>query len=218
VYNVHVSGAPALRRFFDGVGGFGPRQDAVLRLSETISEAPNTNVDTLPREVFAYVTSSIAERGLTMRQMAGLRGTSYGGKAHTSFAPSRAVMASYARLLEDDLLCGWAESDVSWDSVVSIQEAGEEEVFDLTVPGTHSWLADGVVNHNSGAIEQDADVVMFIDRNTDPRAAEDDGERRPPKGEAEVIVAKHRNGPTGHCSLVYLEQYTRFTGMAPPGR
>jgi replicative DNA helicase len=70
----------------------------------------------------------------------------------------------------------------------------------------------------SGAIEQDADVVMFIDRNTDPRAAEEDGERRPPKGEAEVIVAKHRNGPTGHCSLVYLEQFTRFTGLAPKGR
>ena len=56
----------------------------------------------------------------------------------------------------------------------------------------------------SGAIEQDADVVMFIDRNT-VRAVgggDDDG-RRPtcrPKGEAEIIVAKHRNGPTGQRS------------------
>ena len=45
----------------------------------------------------------------------------------------------------------------------------------------------------SGAIEQDADVVMFIDRNTDPR---DDDEDRPARGTAELIVAKHRNGPT----------------------
>ena len=47
----------------------------------------------------------------------------------------------------------------------------------------------------SGAIEQDADVVMFIDRNTDPRGEDEEG--RPQKGIAEIIVAKHRNGPTG---------------------
>jgi len=64
----------------------------------------------------------------------------------------------------------------------------------------------------SGAIEQDADVVMFIDRNTDPAADGESG--RPGKGEAEIIVAKHRNGPTGNCKLAYLEKYTRFVSMA----
>jgi replicative DNA helicase len=64
----------------------------------------------------------------------------------------------------------------------------------------------------SGAIEQDADVVMFIDRNTDPGA---EGEQhRPAKGEAEIIVAKHRNGPTGNCKLAYLERFTRFVSLA----
>ena len=61
----------------------------------------------------------------------------------------------------------------------------------------------------SGAIEQDADVVMFIDRNTDPRGEDDEGDR-PQKGMAEVIVAKHRNGPTGSIDLVFNEQYTKF--------
>ncbi|HET6498231.1 MAG TPA: replicative DNA helicase [Coriobacteriia bacterium] len=66
----------------------------------------------------------------------------------------------------------------------------------------------------SGAIEQDADVVMFIDRNTDPRGEDDEGDR-PQRGTAEVIVAKHRNGPTGLVSLVFHEHYTRFMGKAP---
>ncbi len=61
----------------------------------------------------------------------------------------------------------------------------------------------------SGAIEQDADVVMFIDRNTDPRG-EDEEEGRPGKGVAEIIVAKHRNGPTGSAPLVFNERYTKF--------
>ncbi|HEY5541151.1 MAG TPA: replicative DNA helicase [Coriobacteriia bacterium] len=60
----------------------------------------------------------------------------------------------------------------------------------------------------SGAIEQDADVVMFIDRNTDPHAEEEEG--RPQKGVAEIIVAKHRNGPTGQIPLVFMERFTKF--------
>jgi replicative DNA helicase len=66
----------------------------------------------------------------------------------------------------------------------------------------------------SGAIEQDADVVMFIDRTTDPGAETEGNAARPGKGEAEIIVAKHRNGPTGSCRLVYLERFTRFTSLA----
>lgn len=64
----------------------------------------------------------------------------------------------------------------------------------------------------SGAIEQDADVVMFIDRNTDPNAPEEAG--RPKKGEAEIIVAKHRNGPTDSCHLAYQDRITRFVPLA----
>ena len=53
---------------------------------------------------------------------------------------------------------------------------------------------------------------MFIDRVTDPAA---DGEAgRPSKGTAEIIVAKHRNGPTGSCHLSYLERFTRFVPLA----
>jgi replicative DNA helicase len=64
----------------------------------------------------------------------------------------------------------------------------------------------------SGAIEQDADVVMFIHRDTYHRSDDfaDDDAKMPPKGEAEIIVAKHRNGPTGSCNLIFLDQFTRF--------
>ena len=64
----------------------------------------------------------------------------------------------------------------------------------------------------SGAIEQDADIVMFIDRNTDSR--DDDVEGRPGAGMAEIIIAKHRNGPTGQVDLVFLDRYTRFSDYA----
>ena len=60
----------------------------------------------------------------------------------------------------------------------------------------------------SGSIEQDADIVMFIDRSMDETEAESDD--RPGLGEAELIVAKHRNGPTRDITLAFNPEYTRF--------
>ncbi|MDH4139260.1 MAG: replicative DNA helicase [Coriobacteriia bacterium] len=65
----------------------------------------------------------------------------------------------------------------------------------------------------SGAIEQDADVVMFIDRNTDPRGSEDEDDR-PPRGIAEIIVAKHRNGPIGSAKLAFVDRFAKFVDAA----
>ena len=60
----------------------------------------------------------------------------------------------------------------------------------------------------SGSIEQDADIVIFIYRDEfyNPESEQ--------RGMAEIIVAKHRNGPTGASRLAFLEQYTKFANLA----
>lgn len=60
----------------------------------------------------------------------------------------------------------------------------------------------------SGSIEQDADIVMFIDRSMDEMEGEQDG--RPDWGTAELIVAKHRNGATRDITLSFTPEYTKF--------
>ncbi|WP_241156080.1 replicative DNA helicase [Adlercreutzia sp. ZJ154] len=60
----------------------------------------------------------------------------------------------------------------------------------------------------SGSIEQDADIVMFIDRSMDEMEAEENG--RPDLGTAELIVAKHRNGPTRDITLAFNPEFTKF--------
>ena len=72
----------------------------------------------------------------------------------------------------------------------AIEPLGPQPVYDATVKGTHNFIADGIIAHNS--IEQDTDVVILLHR-------EDAYERESPRaGEADLIVAKHRNGPTAH--------------------
>ncbi|MGI9130896.1 MAG: replicative DNA helicase, partial [Candidatus Methylopumilus sp.] len=63
----------------------------------------------------------------------------------------------------------------------------------------------------SGAIEQDADLILFIYRD------EVYNPETPDRGIAEIIIAKQRNGPIGRVKLTFLGEYTRFENFANPG-
>jgi replicative DNA helicase len=204
IWNVVVSGSESQKRFLKTVGAFGPRMAQAARLNALLAVA-NTNVDTLPVEIWQTVRSAMADNAITQRAMASMRGTSYGGSSHFAFAPSRSTVASYAELLASPELTLAAESDVFWDRVVANESDGEEDVFDLTVPGPACWLADGVISHNSGQIEQDSDLVMFIYR--EEYYLKEESER---PGEADLIIAKHRNGPVGDVVLTFQKQYPKF--------
>src|SRR5262249_17374909 len=160
-------------------------------------------------EVFGLVRAEMQAQGITQRAMTQLRGTSYGGMSHFKFCPSRVQISDYATHLKSDELKEWATSDLFWDRVVATTPDGEEDVYDLTVPGPANWLADGIVSHNSGAIEQDADMILLIyreevyDRNTTK------------KGIAEIDLVKHRNGEIGTFLLTFQGQYTRFANYVP---
>jgi replicative DNA helicase len=202
-YHVRVQGSTAQLRFAQRIGAFGAQAAALDRLVATLRTlASNTNVDTVPRQVWGIVRSRMREQGLSQRAMAAARGTTYGGMAHFCFAPSRAVLADYATVLAADDVRAIAESDLFWDEVESIEPDGEEDVYDMTVPGTHNFVANGIVVHNS--LEQDADVVLFIYRDEKYNPDTDK------KGLADIIVAKHRNGPTGQVTLLFLERTTKF--------
>ena len=203
-YQVHVSGCEAQRTFLSVVGAFGPRVEPAALLALAIAEIrANTNVDTIPREVFDEVLAAMRTKGITARDMAMLRGVAYGGKTHYSFSPSRPHLAHYARLLDSPDLLALTESDLFWDRVIAIEPAGEDEVYDLTVPATASWLADGIVSHNSGSLEQDSDVVVMLWKDKDET----------PPGAPRLIrgsVGKNRNGPTGRFELYFEAEQARF--------
>ncbi|SDP80577.1 replicative DNA helicase [Actinopolyspora xinjiangensis] len=96
--------------------------------------------------------------------------------------------------------------DVHWDEIVEITSLGQRPVYDATVADTHNFVSNSVIMHNS--LEQDADMVILIHR---PDAFERDDPRM---GEADLILAKHRAGPTETITVAHQLHYSRFVDMA----
>ncbi|WP_443679663.1 replicative DNA helicase [Nonomuraea rhizosphaerae] len=120
--------------------------------------------------------------------------------------PQGEPLGQVAAVLDDSDMDLLATNDVFWDEIVSIEPLGEQLVYDATVLGTHNFVANGISLHNS--IEQDADMVILLHR-------EDAYERESPRaGEADLIVAKHRNGPTATVTVAFQGHYSRFVDMA----
>lgn len=118
--------------------------------------------------------------------------------------------ATLATVVKSDALALLSTSDVYWDEIVSIEADGEAEVYDLTVPGLHNFVANNIIVHNS--IEQDADLIMMLYREEYYQPD------TPDRGIAEVIISKHRNGPTGTIKLLFYPQFTLFRNLASSNR
>ena len=142
---------------------------------------------------------------LGRRELQGAPDQPYCGSAPDTRNLSRSRLARVAAVAESDGLRRLAASDVYWDRVVTIEPAGRTNVYDLTVAGLHNFVAEDIIVHNS--IEQDADVVMFIYRD---EYYNKESERL---GEADLIVAKHRNGPVGEVGLTFLPKYPKFANL-----
>jgi replicative DNA helicase len=118
---------------------------------------------------------------------------------------SRERALRVATAVKSRVLTALAESDIYWDQIQSIESAGIEEVFDLTVPGQHNFVANDIIVHNS--IEQDADVVAFIYRE-DWYNPETDRKKL-----TDILIKKHRNGPTGAVELYFDNEKQRFRSV-----
>jgi replicative DNA helicase len=207
-YHVIVADGPSLRTFCARVGVHGRRGETARELGAWLADrATNTNVDTLPLGVWDLVKSERVRAGLTERQFQAAIGTNYCGTTLYKSCPSRERLMRCADALDSQTLRELASSDVFWDKIVSIEPLGPHPVYDATVKETHNFVANGISAHNS--IEQDADVVILLHR-------EDAYERESPRaGEADLIIAKHRNGPTATVTVAFQGHYSRFVDMAP---
>ena len=203
-WTIDISGVDSQRRFLQEIGVHGARGEQADELLQAVREVKaSTKVDTVPKQVWEDVRDVLATNGMTTRTFQAALGTAYCGSALYANAPSRERLSQVAEVLDSAELELMAVNDVFWDSVLAIEPDGVEEVFDATVMGGHNFIADGIAVHNS--IEQDADMVILLHRDRDPNSERE--------GEADVIVAKHRNGPTADIVLGFQGHFARFSNV-----
>ena len=208
-YHVILSGQTDMSRFVDKIGAVGESKKGQLRALQTYLQTHhgNTNRDILPRDIWRqYVVPTMQETGMTTRQMQAAIAQPYCGSSLYLQNVSRERANRVATAVHSPELALLAESDLYWDAIETITQDGEEEVFDLTVPGPHNFVANDIIVHNS--IEQDADIVMFIYRD---EYYNPDTTERP--NIAELNIAKHRNGPTGTIDLYWHGKLATFRNL-----
>jgi replicative DNA helicase len=206
-WHLHVYGAENQLRFCDEIGVHGERGEKAKALAERLRDVrPNTNLDTVPTEVWGRVRALLTEKEMTHRQFAAALDSRSCGSTMGKHAPSRERLSRVAAVLDDADLEILATNDVSWDAITSIEAVGDEPVYDATVLKTHNFVVNGIAAHNS--LEQDADMVILLHRDD----VYEKESTRP--GEADLIVAKHRNGPTRDIVVAFQGHYSRFVDMA----
>jgi replicative DNA helicase len=206
-WTLDVRGVDEQRQFLVEIGVNGEREAAVKRaLARLQSRTAKARFDTIPADVWKRVRYAMDDRGVGRALMQARVGTASGGDLNPLINPSRKRLRLIADVLNDTELDMLATNDVYWDTIKSIESQGEQPVYDATVLESHNFIANGVSLHNS--IEQDSDVVILLHR-------EDFYEKESPRaGEADLIVAKHRNGPTTTVTVAFQGHYSRFVDMA----
>jgi replicative DNA helicase len=209
IHSLNVFARNDAERFLCAVSAVGVRKRRQrLELIQLFERRPrNPNRDTIPNTAWrSLVVPAMHRSGVTTRALHRRIGTRYSGSALYKNGLSRERALRVADAIDSDELALLAMSDVYWDEIVSIEPDGVEDVYDLTVDGLHNFIADDIVAHNS--LEQDADLVMFVYR--DEYYNEDTDQQ----GLAEIILSKHRNGPTGIERLSFLKRYAKFADLA----
>jgi replicative DNA helicase len=206
-WTVDVTGVNDQRRFLHEIGAHGERGLAAVAAQQRLDAMTAAGrFDTIPSGVWERVEQVMKERSFSLHHIQVAVGSRSRGDLNADICPTRTRIGRIAQVLDDAELEMLATNDVFWDTVASIQSVGHQPVYDATVLGTHNFIANGINIHNS--IEQDSDVVILLHR-------EDQYEKESPRaGEADLIVAKNRNGPTTTVTVAFQGHYSRFVDMA----
>lgn len=169
-----VSHQQSLRLFIDEIGIHG-KEEALARVRAVLdSKREHSNTDSLPESACDHILALKGDASWPEIFARKHLPCPPNFNPHLSGTSrrllSRARARFFAELFNDNYLAQLADSDLYWDTIVSIEATGLKQVYDLTVPGTHNFVAEDVLVHNTSfamnlvehaILHQDKPVLVF---------------------------------------------------------
>ena len=147
-YELRVVRQEDIARFVREIGIFGKERAAAKALRVSASKRSKVNLDVIPAEVWKLIERKKGERSWAEIKRA--LGLGENGNLHVGTRGlSRRRLQRIAEVLGDAELANLATSDIYWARIESIEYVGERQVYDLTVPEHHNFVAEDIVVHNT---------------------------------------------------------------------
>ncbi|MBX3085219.1 MAG: DNA polymerase III subunit alpha [Anaerolineae bacterium] len=158
-YQLHITGNDNLKQFAETVGTHfvsQTRRDTLARMIIDQRESFSSK-DVIPAEIKHIIRRHKAERELTWSAIGaelGVSTTEFQKPSNTTKVGfTRAVIHKFADYYDCDELRRYADNDIYWDAITSIEYVGEQPTYDLTIPDTHNFVANDIIVHNSHAAD-----------------------------------------------------------------
>jgi replicative DNA helicase len=149
VWQLDITDADSIRTFASKIGIFGKERQLERVLTAIREKGPHSNRDLIPIEVWKKIEK--AKGDLSWAELARRIGLDTEGSNLHAYrrSVSRWRLARIAEALDSEELRALATSDLYWDRIVSIEYQGRKQVYDLTIPETHNFVANDVCVHNT---------------------------------------------------------------------
>ncbi|MEY3256743.1 MAG: replicative helicase, partial [Cyanobacteriota bacterium] len=147
-WQLDITDALSIKNFISEIGIFG-KEAALAKVTAAISEKRyQTNRDLIPVEIWQQIAAAKGnESWSSLAQRAGIK--NYTNIHVGKRALKRERLWILATALDNLPLQNLANSDVYWDEIISIESVGNQQVYDLTIPETHNFIANDICVHNT---------------------------------------------------------------------
>ena len=162
-WQLDITDSLSIQTFISEIGIFGKERAVAAVQSAVQGKKYQTNRDLIPVEVWnSIAVAKGSESWASLARRSGIKGCTniHVGKR----SPTRERLHVLAKALDSSPLQDLAGSDVYWDEIVSIEPVGLKQVYDLTIPGTHNFVANDICVHNTSLAMNIVEHVVLEDK------------------------------------------------------
>jgi DNA polymerase III subunit alpha len=168
-YRVQVTGREDFIKFYEQIQPFlsaEKAETAHVCYLKIQSKIKNYSKHTIPTEVIGIIATLKRQSGMSWAQIDQAVGGKPGSMSsglnfqQSQRSLSRHRVLNFATVFKNQSLMAIANSEVFWDEIISIEPVGEEEVFDLSIPETHNFIANDFIVHNCMGKKNPEEMAM----------------------------------------------------------